>query len=164
MSDRAKLSKLQTWTATTLPGSSFLGSVDFPVGLVKAVEKYDPAGMCLGVMSRSEESFEQAPSAERQKDLVPLLKNCLEGKRIMNLAGADDNLVPYAQAEPYLRWLKRAISPQGWFKEGHVTLEDIVFDGVGHEMSPDMLSAAIRFIEESLESIPAKTREAASKI
>ena len=164
MSDRARLSKLETWTATTPPGSSFLGSVDFPIGLVKAVEKYDPAGMCLGVPSRSEESFEQAPSVERQRDLVPLLKHCLEGKRIMNLAGAADKLVPYAQAEPYLRWLKRATSPHGWFKEGRVTLEDIVFDGVGHEMSPDMLSTAIRFIEESLESIPAKSREIASKI
>ncbi|MCJ1437182.1 hypothetical protein MMC27_006567 [Xylographa pallens] len=164
MSDRARLSKLETWTATTPPGSSFLGSVDFPVGLVKAVERYDPAGLCLGVSSRSEESFEQAPSPERQRDLVPLLKHCLEGKRLMNLAGAADKLVPYAQAEPYLRWLKRAISPHGWFNEGHVTLEDIVFDGVGHEMSPDMLSAAIRFIGESLESIPAKSREIASKI
>ncbi|MCJ1388987.1 hypothetical protein MMC18_001840 [Xylographa bjoerkii] len=164
MSDRARLSKLETWTETTPPGSSFLGSVDFPTSLVKAVERYDPAGMCLGVVSRSEEAFDQAPSPERQRDLVPLLKHCLEGKRIMNLAGAADKLVPYAQAEPYLRWLKRAIGPHGWFKEGQVTLEDIVFDGVGHEMSPDMLQASIRFIEESLESIPAKSRKVASKL
>ena len=164
MSDRARLSKLKTWTETTPEGSSFLGSVDFPTGLVTAVEKYDPAGMCLGVVSRSEDSFEQVPSPERQRDLIPLLKHSLEGKRIMNLAGADDKLVPYTQAEPYLRWLKRAINPNGWFKEGHVTLEDIVFDGVGHEMSPDMLKAAIRFIEESLESNPANARETTSKI
>ncbi|MCJ1471496.1 hypothetical protein MMC13_000135 [Lambiella insularis] len=163
MSDRARKSKLKTYSQSSPPGSAFLGSVDFPSSLVEAIEKYDPAGLCLGVSSGSETVYDQDPSPERQQVLKPLLSHHLGSKRIMNLAGGADKLVPYVQSEPFLRWLKRAISPHGWFQEGRVALEDIVFDGVGHEMSPDMLKEAIRFIEECLDP-ESKSMNASSKI
>ena len=86
------------------------------------------------------------------------MKRTLQGKRILNLAGGADKLVPYKQSEPFLRWLKQAIGPNGWFQNGDVVLEDIVFDGVGHEMSPGMMDAASRFILHQLQSKDTCTR------
>lgn len=163
MSDRARKSKLKTYIESSPQGSSFLGSVDFPASLVEAIEKYDPAGLCLGAAPRPEVAYDQDPSPEQQRNLRLLLQNCLQSKRIINLSGGADKLVPYAQGEPFLRWLKRAISPQGWFRAGNVTLEDIVFDGDGHEMSSEMLEEALRFIEQSLDP-ESRSIEASSKI
>ena len=149
MSDRARLSKLKTWTEGSPPGSEFLGSKDFPAGLVEAVEKWDPAGLvskALGSVTGSAGFHD--PSAEEQKRLVPLMRHCLQGKRILNLAGGADRLVPYKCAEPFLAWLKRAIDNEGWFKDGDVLVEDMIFDGVGHEMSEDMVQEVLRFLKD----------------
>lgn len=165
MSDRARLSKLATWTGTTPPGSSFLGSTDFPKGLVEAVERYDPAGLLLGeIASRNDDVYDRDPPASEQKRLLPLMKRCLQGKRILNMAGGADKLVPYKCGEPFLRWLKNATDSNGWFSEGGVVLEDIVFDGVSHEMSPEMLKEAHRFVIEALDQTPTETVERASKM
>ena len=164
MSNRARLSKLKTWTESSPPGSTFLGSADFPAGLVEAVETYDPAGLCLHTGSNPRNSYDEELSPTELHRLVPLLENCIGRKRILNLAGGADKLVPYKHAEPFLRWLKRVIGPQGWLSGGGVVLQDIVFDGVGHEMSPDMLKEAARFIAESLEANAAQTQATSSKI
>ena len=150
MSDRARLSKLKTWTESSPPGSAFLGSQDFPTGLVEAVEKWDPAGLfskALGNVTRSDMLHD--PSAEEQERLVPLMRHCLQGKRILNLAGGADKLVPYKCAEPFLAWLKKAIGSEGWFKDGDVVLEDKVFDSVGHEMSEAMVKEVLRFMKDT---------------
>ena len=152
MTHRARLSRLATWTNSKPPGSSFLGSTDFPKGLVEAVERYDPAGLLLGeVASRDDDFSDRDPTPSEQKRLLPLMKRCLQGKRILNMAGGADKLVPYQCGEPFLRWLKNATTCNGWFHDGRVVFEDIVFDGVGHDMSPDMVREAHRFIIEALE-------------
>lgn len=154
MSDRARLSKLPTWTQSHPPGSSFLGSTDFPTALISAVEKYDPAGLLLGgdVKSRSSDIYNHTPTPLERRALIPLLKTHLQNKRILNLAGGSDKLVPYKCSEPFLRWLKAATSPiSGWFKDGNVVLEDIVFEGVGHEMSAGMVKEVHRFVCQTLE-------------
>ena len=153
MSDRARLSKRHSWTTSSPSGATFLGSMDFPKGLVEAVKKYDPAGLLLGDISGQKyEKYEQEPSDEEKKRLIPLMKRTLQGKRILLLSGGVDKLVPYKCGEPFLQWLKRAIAPGGWFHDGDVDLEDIVFDGVGHEFSSGMLKEAIRFITQSQSS------------
>lgn len=165
MSDRARLSKLASWTKTTPPGSSFLGSTDFPKGLVEAVERYDPAGLLLGeIASRNDDFYDRDPTASEQKRLLPLMRTSLQGKRILNMAGGADKLVPYKCGEPFLRWLKNATASNGWFEEGAVVLEDIVFEGVSHEMSPEMVKEAHRFVIEALEQTPTGTAGRASKI
>ena len=164
MSNRARRSKLKTWTESSPPGSTFLGSADFPAGLVEAVETYDPAGLCLHTGSKPRDTYEEDVSSTELHRLIPLLEKCLAGKRVINLAGGADKLVPYKHAEPFLKWLKRAIGPHGWFSDGGVVLQDILFDGVGHEMSLDMLKEATRFIAESLEASTTNTKATSSKI
>ena len=156
MSDRARLSERKSWRESSPPGATFLGSTDFPNSLVNAVEKWDPAGFFLGpVRERTDETYARPPSeTEKSQKLIPLLRSTLAGKRILNLAGGADKLVPYHRSEPFLRWLKGAIAPAasgGWFGHGDVYLEDRVFEGVGHAATGDMLDVANRFIVDTLE-------------
>lgn len=149
MSDRARLSKLPTWTNSSPRGSQFLGSKDFPPGLVEAVATWDPAGLLMGT-ARGEPGRKEIStfSKDAVARLMPTMKSCLQGKRILNLAGGADKLVPYRCAEPFLAWLKTAIAKDGWFRDGGVQLEDIVFEGVGHEMSQGMVEEVLRFLQE----------------
>lgn len=148
MSDRARLSKLRSWTESN--GSQFFGSEDFPPSLIEAVERYDPAGMFLGSpTSRRKDVYDNVPKEEEQQRLTSLMQ-ALDGKRILNMAGGADKLVPYSCGQPFLRWLERAVQPGGWF-DGTVTFEDSVYDGVGHEMSPEMATKATRFVSDSLD-------------
>ena len=163
MCDRARLSKLKTWTDSSPPGSRFLGSKDFPKGLVDAIERWDPAGLFSKELGSStgSDSLHQ-PSEEEQNRLVPLMRRCLQGKRILNLAGGADKLVPYKHSEPFLAWLKKAIARNGWFGDGGVLLEDVVFDGVGHEMSEGMVKEVLRFLRETTTSVEAEIGERGS--
>ena len=145
LSDRATLSKLST------AGPKFLGSSSFPEGLVEAVRRNDPAGQLLGFGSSREERFQRDPISDEKEAMLPLLHSSFRGKRILNLSGAVDKLVPYRCSEPFLKWLHGAISPKGWFSDLHLTLVDVCFDGVGHEMSPDMAKMLDQFVVETLQ-------------
>ncbi len=163
MSDRARLSKRKTWIETEPPGSKFLGSPDFPPGLVDAVQAWDPVGLVsteLGSTTGSDDL--QIPSQEEQERLAPVMRRCLQGKRILNLAGGADRLVPYKCAEPFLKWLKMSIGEDGWFRDGEVVLEDIVFDGVGHEMSEGMMKEVLRFLNDRPAPVKTATSEPVS--
>jgi pimeloyl-ACP methyl ester carboxylesterase len=149
--DRARLSKLKTWIASEPPGSQFLGSKDFPTGLMEAVEKWDPRGLFCKPLTRAKPGEPlPEPSDKEKASLRPLIENSLGGKRILNLSGGRDKLVPYAASEPFLNWLKKAIGADGWYHGRGVSLDDIVFDGVGHEMTPAMVREAVKFLGESL--------------
>ncbi|EER23133.1 hypothetical protein CPC735_045030 [Coccidioides posadasii C735 delta SOWgp] len=156
MSDRARLSKLASWKDSSPPGSQFLGSKDFPQNLVDMVKIWDPAGLLFSQMDDSclkepiKPSTVREPTKAEQKALKTIMRRCLAGKKILNLSGGSDKLVPYSRGEPFLTWLKKAIASGGWFAEGRVSLEDIVFDGAGHEVTPAMITEAIRFIGETL--------------
>lgn len=151
MSDRARLSKLPSWTESEIPGAKFLGSKDFPRSLVTAVEKFDPAGLFLRPLrTYTSQKYDGGPSQDEEKRLVPLMSNTLQGKRMLNMAGGADKLVPYKCAEPFCRWLKKATASNGWFGNRSVHFEDIIYDGVGHDMSPEMAKKANEFIIETL--------------
>ncbi|KAI9719040.1 MAG: hypothetical protein M1812_003670 [Candelaria pacifica] len=146
MMDRAAKSKLKTWKHGP---SSFFNSPDFPTGLVHAKAKWDPAGLlteqCNIYMDRH-----IPPDKHEIQRLKPLMKRYFAGKRVLNLAGGADKLVPYKRTEPFITWLKTVTNKGGLFAEVDCVVEDIVFSDVGHEMSPGMMKEAIRFISEKL--------------
>lgn len=80
------------------------------------------------------------------------------------MAGGADKLVPYKCSEPFLRWLKKATAPNGWFSDSGVVVEDVVFEGVGHDMSPSMVAEVHRFVLETLEQSPIEAAGRVSKI
>ncbi|KLJ11926.1 hypothetical protein EMPG_12930 [Blastomyces silverae] len=156
MTERAKLSKLSAWKDSTPPGSQFLGSESFPQSLMDTIRKYDPARFFLSQMTHPAvaEPILHGPLPEptdhEKKAIGPLITRCLQGKKILLISGGKDKLVPYARGEPFLTWLKKAISPGGWYADGAVTLEDLICEEAGHEVTPPMMEQAIRFIGESL--------------
>jgi len=153
MSGRADKSKLETWHSSSTPGENFLGSKDFPKGLLAIVDKTDPAALLMNEMLPRDVTVEDAkrePTEQEKKKLWPLMRQHLQGKRIFNLAGGADKLVPYSASEPFLTWLKTAVKPGGWYADQGVVLKDQVYDGVGHEMTPGMMKDAIEFIVETL--------------
>lgn len=151
MSDRARLSKLGTWTSTSPPGLSFFGSKHFPQGLVEAVQEHDPAEIFLGkFQTRNDDDVVVLSDHENEKSLSKM-KSLLKGKRILNLSGGVDKLVPYKCAQPFMRWLKNATGPDGVFHQGVIVVEDIVFEGVGHELTSSMATEVVRFVTESLD-------------
>lgn len=149
MSQRARKTKLDTWTETG--GRDFLGSKDFPKSLVEAVEKYDAAGLLLGELDTvTGDDHLHEPSDAEKKRIKPLLRDSLGGKRIMCLSGGADKLVPYSESEPFLNWLKSAIKKDAWAGDLNIVLEDIVDEKAGHEYSAKMQTEAVRFISETL--------------
>lgn len=159
MSDRARLSKLDTWTSSTPPGSRFLGSKDFPQGLIDAVGKYDPAGLFMAqFQSRTSENYTRTPSDHEKKKLILTMKNLLHGKRILNISGGADKQVPYYITGPFISWLKNAVAPSGLSGDRGSVVEDIVLDGVGHELTPGMVKELVRFVVESLDKSSEKVK------
>ncbi|KAJ6115110.1 hypothetical protein N7486_000888 [Penicillium sp. IBT 16267x] len=154
MVDRARLSKLPSWTKSDPPGAEILGSEAFPASFVDIVKQYDPASIMLkyvkGASGPLRDDTLPAPTDQEQQELRPLLTRCLAGKRILNLSGGVDKLVPYHRGEAFLTWFKSAISANGWFEDGAVTFEDIIDQAAGHEVTPKMVDEAVRFISETL--------------
>ena len=139
--------------------------MDFPAGLLEAVEKYDPTRFLLGELSSGNNGFyDRQPSENEKKRLLPLMKSSFQGKRILNLAGGADKLVPYRCGEQILRWLKKSTAKEGWFGDGNVTVEDIVFEGVGHELSLGMAKELNRFVADTLEQLPSEPSGKTSKM
>ena len=148
MKDRARLSKLSAWTSSKPPGSSFIGSEYFPDALVHAVRKYDPTAYYFGV---SQQFPEKREDSEHHQAQAQLLDKTLRGKRILNLAGGADKLVPYEKSKRFMNWLRTATGPQGWYRHGaDIVVEDIVYQGVGHEMTSEMLEESVQFLTTSL--------------
>lgn len=158
MADRARLSKLPSFTNSSPPGQHFLGSEDYPISLLETVNKWDPAGLFLSPVELNQDAqpIRSAPLPEptepQKAALRPLLTRCIAGKKILNMSGGMDKLVPYSKGEIFLTWLKQAIGPDGWFADGAVTLEDIMDETAGHEVTPKMVDEAVRFIGDALAS------------
>ncbi|KAF1917608.1 Alpha/Beta hydrolase protein [Ampelomyces quisqualis] len=154
MTDRARLSKRTTYTDTTPPGASFLGSPDFPPALRDAVAQYDPAGLLLPAHFNPV-GADSPPSLDRFKLLV---RERLHGKKILNLSGKADKLVPYAAGEPFYKILKHVLSRDESLQIG---FDDVLFDGVGHAFPQSMADKATEWICEVLVG---EERDVTSKI
>ena len=142
--------------STDPPGSQFLGSVDFPTSLLDTVRRYDPTALVLGHTNfpAKDAALKEGPlpdpSVQEVQNLRTVLSRTIGGKRILNISGGVDKLVPYARGEAFLTWLKKAISPGGWFSDAGVYFEDIIFKEAAHELNAGMVDEVIRFVAESL--------------
>jgi pimeloyl-ACP methyl ester carboxylesterase len=146
MLDRARLSKIADWDPKD--SSSFLNSKSFTKTLWAAVKRYDPAGLIMGQLDGVRISGRlQEPSDDEKDNISRVLDGTLREKRILLLSGGADKLVPYRCGEPFLNFLKTAI--RTYYKHGGIVLVDLVFDGVGHEISSDMVGELIRFVDET---------------
>jgi len=151
MSQRADKSKLETWRASDPPGSNFIGSKDFPRALQEAVDKLDPAALLMGEMIQpGGNDYTREPTEREKKRLMPLMRDHLQGKRIFNVAGGADKLVPYSCSEPFMQWVKNAVQPGSWYANKEVVVKDKTYEGVGHEVSPEMMRDSLDFIMEAL--------------
>ena len=152
MTDRARLSKRETYTKSS--GVDFLGSKDFPNDLVASMLKSDPRGILFGTSE-----IQANPSESEQKRLREILDAKIRGKQLLVCSGGADKLVPYHCSEPFMQFLKNATS--GWYADGNVYVEDIVYPGVGHAYSEGMVKDTTRFFSNVLAGSSPKT---ASKI
>ncbi|CAK3951415.1 Hypothetical predicted protein [Lecanosticta acicola] len=148
MTDRAIRSKVPSTLTSDPPGKDFLGSKDFPQSLIATVEEHDPAGILLSELDvYSPHDVRHDPSESEVKRLRPIIERTLAGKKIICLSGGKDGLVPYAQSEPFLSWLKRAVDKEnGWAKDQGIELEDVVDAESGHAFSAVMRKEAERWL------------------
>lgn len=145
MSDRARLSKLPTYSAAD-DGASFIGSKDFPTALVEACKKSDPKAICFGTDPVPSPST-PLPEAERQR-LGLILSQRVLGKRFLLCSGGDDKLVPYKCAQPFVDWFRDAAAT--WLSHGNVHVDNKVYPGVGHAFSADMVKDAVQFVLDAV--------------
>jgi pimeloyl-ACP methyl ester carboxylesterase len=165
MGERAAKCKRKSWTGTYPHGAGFIGSTDFPWSLQTAMERYDPAGVLLSELDVvTGDDYLHEPTDEEIRRLRPIMQSRLGGKRILNLAGGADKLVPYKCSEPFFAFLNRAIDNKtGWFADGGVEFIDKRYGGVGHEFTQEMLQEAVKFIGDTVASDEEK-RGRASKL
>lgn len=151
MRQRAEKSKLKSWTDSDPKGEAFVGSVDFPPALVDAVNGSDPAAV-LSLRDSLVGSGGPAVKARMRR----LFKGKLAGKKLILLSGGADKLVPYKVGEPFLNYLKEAVGQGGFFADGDCSIDDLVFPGVGHELTPEMASKAQEWLFRYLEGTGAQ--------
>ena len=123
------------------------------MGLVEAVKRCDPAGVVWGKLDgrrKGQEHFYDGLSDDEKSVLLPLMTRTLGNKRLLNLSGGKDKLVPYKMGEPFLEWLKRSTSKGGFFEGGGLVLKDVVLPECGHECPPEMVQTMIPFINETV--------------
>ncbi|KAF2119658.1 Alpha/Beta hydrolase protein [Lophiotrema nucula] len=157
MTDRARLSKRNTYTDSTPPGSQFLGSADFPQALIDAIAKYDPAGLLLPGQFNPTGSDPDIGQAKLDR-LRLLVRERLHGKRMLNLSGKEDKLVPYAAGESFLKVFKQVLNDD---ESLDVRFEDVLFDGVGHAFPKAMAEKSASWICDLLakeEHVPVSSK------
>lgn len=154
MTDRAIRSKppLASTQNSEPLGRNFLGSKDFPRPLLEAIEAADPAGILLGELDTvTGDDHLHPPSQGEINRLRPILEARLGEKKILCLSGGKDKLVPYAQGEPFLTWLKKAVDrKEGWASDLGIKVEDIVDTEGRHEFSKKMRVEAEQWLCEYL--------------
>ena len=123
--------------------------------LVDALSRCDPAavlwGQLKGTRWNGQGHFVEATEKDKET-LMPMMARCFANRKILNLSGGSDKLVPYRNGKSFLDWLKKATGRGGWFEGGGFHLEDIIIDGAGHEVTPEMVEPMVKFVHEAIES------------
>ncbi|KAL7949384.1 Alpha/Beta hydrolase protein [Trichoderma barbatum] len=152
LSKRAASSKLDYGEA------GFLGSKYLPADSIATIRKSDPKGILFGTSP-----IPSLPLSSAEQDrLRKILDSRVRGKKLLLCSGGADDLVPYAQAEPFIKVLKDAAS--GWYADGGVEVDDRVYEGVGHKFAADMVNDAVAFLMRVVKEGPRQRGESRAKM
>jgi hypothetical protein len=124
----------------------FFGSTYFPPDLIQMCLTNDPKGILFGT---GFVPFTPLSLTEQHR-LRPLFDARIRRKKLLLCSGAKDTLVPYSIGESFLDVLKEAVGAGGWYSGKGVTVQDNVYDGVGHRFSDDMIMDSAQWIVETL--------------
>ena len=125
----------------------------FPPDLLEAVSRWDPAALLIGSRPTGTDAtplvaiFLTESSVGMRVAGLDIIRRKLRGKNILHIAGGADPLAPYSCSEPFLSWLKKAIAPDGCLSGESVSLDVIVEQGVGHEMTPNAAKQVNQFVD-----------------
>ncbi|KAK1580438.1 uncharacterized protein LY79DRAFT_307456 [Colletotrichum navitas] len=146
LSDRAKKSNLKTFSAED-DGASFLGSRDFPPGLVASCLRHDPKGILFGT-GAIPATAESVPEDERRRLRGVLSRLRVGGKKFLVCSGAEDKLVPYKMSEPFIEFFAGAAG--SWYADEGITIKNNVYGGVGHAFSEMMVEDSLTFLVDAV--------------
>jgi predicted esterase len=107
---------------------------------VESCKKYDPKGTIFGTGPVPSPST--AATGEAKRKLVERVG----GKKFLITSGGADKLVPYRCGKAFLSWFKEAAA------DGSFSVENNIYDGIGHSFSADMVKDAIRFVVDEVTS------------
>lgn len=144
MSDRAANAGLDY-------GESFLGSKYFPSPLIQLASTCDPKAWLF-----SSNPLPSLPLAEDERVRIASLLDSRglrgpRGKPLLLQSGERDQLVPYKNTEPMAKLLAAV---------GGVSVDDRVYEGVGHAFSADMVKDAVAFLVKATIDGPRKESQA----
>ncbi|KAF2663389.1 alpha/beta-hydrolase [Microthyrium microscopicum] len=151
MAHRASKSKLNDWSSSLVPGSTFFGSASFPDALIDKIDTRDPAGLLLPVAAKA---TTMAPLAvpvgdalqpEKRAYSRQRLNRTVKGKAVLNVSGGKDKLVPYGCSKPFVTYLQNAVGSGGWWGE-KMYFKDVIVPGAGHETTPEMMAMSVDFV------------------
>ena len=139
MHERARLLARSSFTEVDATSVSFMGSSDFPPSLRQAVLHIDPASILLGGYELRCKDGSEFPTT-RQRRLRELILKTVGYKRILNLAGGSDMLVPYAASYDLLKFLTCATQLGGFAEDMGVSISQQALLGVGYEVAQELHS------------------------
>lgn len=124
--------------------NAFIGSTYFPKSLVKTCVAHDPKGLLFGT-----DAVPTLPLGKNDKERVrQVLDRRVRDKRLLLCSGGRDKLVPYAVGEPVIDILVDAAAG-GWYGGG-MSVDNRIYDDVGHSFSKDMVVDAVAFLVDAV--------------
>lgn len=133
MSRRASTSNL------ALDNESFIGSKYFPPALISTCLTHDPRGLLFGL----------DPPTSNTSSSTSFDLSKLRSKQLLICSGADDKLVPHEVGVSFIQALRA---------RGVESLDERVYEGVGHAFSGEMVMDAVNFLVEAVKEGPKKER------
>ncbi|KAK5992192.1 hypothetical protein PT974_05593 [Cladobotryum mycophilum] len=153
MNSRAKTSSLDCGE------TGFLGSKYFPPDLINTCLARDPKGIIFGT-----QPIPSLPLSSADQDRIrKILDGRIRGKKLLLCSGGADKLVPYQNSVPFLEVFKDAVGASGWYGDGRVSVDDRVYEGIGHKFSAQMVNDAVAFLVEAVAEGPRHKRDLENK-
>ncbi|KAJ3546052.1 hypothetical protein NM208_g2203 [Fusarium decemcellulare] len=163
LTDRARLSKLPSYTNTTPPGDKFIGSQDFPRTLAIALRDIDATQRIMSsAYGTSRRVTLEAEDQQMRKSVMP---ERLRGKRLLVVSGGADKMAPYKLTSPVMEFLQHTMGENSNRRhDGGLVMKSVVIPNVQHELTMEMVHEAVSFALESVACVSSSSSQPVSKI